>query len=321
MLSGKYTVSLKKLVSEFNLEELYLPADSEKIIISTSEVNRPGLHLSGFYQDFEPSRIQILGNMEFSYLSSLTQNVRTARIYSLMSSRIPAVVITDSLPLFPEMMDAAKEYGVPLLRTEDQTTSFMSSAIQFLNLELAPRITRHGVLVEIYGEGVLLMGDSGVGKSETAIELVKRGHRLIADDAVELRKVSNRQIIGSSPENIRHFLEVRGIGIINVRRLFGIGAVKMTEKVDMIVNMELWNPDKMYDRMGLETEYEEILGVRIPSLTIPIKPGRNTSILLEVAAMNNRQKRMGYNAAEELIKGLETGSRTDTLDTKDWDLR
>ncbi len=319
-MSSNYTVPLKKFIKECSLEALYLPADAENIMISTAEVNRPGLHLSGFYQDFEPSRIQILGNMEFSYLTSLPQPTRQARIHSLLASKIPALVVTNGLTPFPALLAAAKEHEIPLLRTEDHTTAFMFNAIQYLNLELAPRITRHGVLVEIYGEGILLLGDSGIGKSETAIELVKRGHRLIADDAVELKRISARQIVGASPENIRHFLELRGIGIINARRLFGIGAVKLTEKVDLIVQMELWDPDKVYDRMGIDTEYEEILGVKIPSLTLPVKPGRNLGILLEVAAMNNRQKRMGYNAAVELMKHLGMETDEAALDTKDWDL-
>ena len=202
------------------------------------------------------------------------------------------------------MMKYAKRYEVPILRTNETTSTFMSSLNALLNVELAPRITRHGVLVEVYGEGILLLGESGVGKSETAIELVKRGHRLIADDAVEIRRVSNRTLVGSSPENIRHFVELRGIGIINARRIFGMGSVKVTEKIDMIIQLELWDQNKVYDRMGMENEYTSILGLKIPSLTIPVKPGRNLAIIIEVAAMNNRQKKMGYNAAQELLEKL-----------------
>ena len=212
--------------------------------------------------------------------------------------------ITRELPYFAEMLELAKEYEVPLLRSKESTSNFMSGLIAFLNLNLAPRITRHGVLIEIYGEGVFITGESGVGKSETAIELVKRGHRLVADDAVEIKKVSNISLVGSSPDNIRHFLELRGIGIINARRLFGMGAVKLTEKIDLIVEMELWNPEKVYDRMGVDNQYTSILGVKVPSLTIPVKPGRNLAVILEVAAMNNRQKKMGYNAAQELLDKL-----------------
>ena len=209
------------------------------------------------------------------------------------------------------MLELAKEYEVPLLRSKESTSNFMSGLIAFLNLTLAPRITRHGVLIEIYGEGVFITGESGVGKSETAIELVKRGHRLVADDAVEIRKVSNISLVGSSPDNIRHFLELRGIGIINARRLFGIGAVKMTEKLDLVVELEQWNPEKIYDRMGVDTEYVSLLGVKVPSLTIPVKPGRNLAVILEVAAMNNRQKKMGYNAAQELLNrlGMESDAK------------
>ena len=317
---AQYTVTLKKLIKELSLEAVYLPKDEEQLFIYSAEVNRPGLHLSGFVEYFEPSRVQITGKMEFAYLESLEPSVRKERIFSLFSKKIPALVVTRSLPVFPEMIDAAKLYEVPILRTADPTSSFMSSLISILNVELAPRITRHGVLVEVYGEGMLLLGESGVGKSETAVELVKRGHRLIADDAVEIRKVSNRTLVGTSPENIRHFLEMRGVGIINALRLFGMGAVKVTEKVDLIVQLEIWDPTKTYDRMGMENEYLNILGVDIPTITIPVKPGRNLAIILEVAAMNNRQKKMGYNAAQELMQRLGMVSPEPDVPTKNWDL-
>ena len=198
----------------------------------------------------------------------------------------------------------ASRYAVPLLKSADSTSNIVSSLVALLNVELAPRITRHGVLVEVYGEGILLVGDSGVGKSETAIELIKRGHRLIADDAVEIRRVSSKSLVGQSPENIRHFIELRGIGIINARRIFGMGAVKLSEKIDMCINLEIWDSSKVYDRMGIDSEYTEILGIRVPVMTIPVKPGRNLAIIIEVAAMNNRQKKMGYNAAHELLSAL-----------------
>ncbi len=242
--------------------------------------------------------------MEFAYLSTIDEKTRYQRLEALFSQNLPALVITRELPYFDEMLELAKKYGLPLLRSKESTSNFISGLIAFLNLNLAPRITRHGVLIEIYGEGVLILGESGVGKSETAIELIKRGHRIVADDAVEIRKVSNISLVGSSPENIRHFLELRGIGIINARRLFGMGAVKMTEKIDLIVEMEPWNPEKTYDRMGVDNEVISILGVKVPSLTIPVKPGRNLAVILEVAAMNNRQKKMGYNAAQELLENL-----------------
>ena len=205
---------------------------------------------------------------------------------------------------YPEMMEAAKRHGVALLGTADTTSSLVAALVSYMNVELAPRVTRHGVLVEVYGEGILLVGDSGVGKSETAIELIKRGHRLIADDAVEIRRVSKKSLVGTAPENIRHFIELRGIGIINARRIFGMGAVKLTEKIDMVINLEIWDKTKVYDRMGMENEYTEILGLRVPVLTIPVKPGRNLAVIIEVAAMNNRQKKMGYNAAKELLQNL-----------------
>jgi HPr kinase/phosphorylase len=251
--------------------------------------------------------------MEFAYLATVDEEVRRERIELLVSQKLPAMVITRELPYFPEMLEIAEKYQVPLLRSKDSTSNFMASLIAFLNLNLAPRITRHGVLIEIYGEGVFITGESGVGKSETAIELVKRGHRLVADDAVEIRKVSNISLVGSSPDNIRHFLELRGIGIINARRLFGMGAVKITEKIDLVVEMELWNPEKVYDRMGVDTQFMSILGVKVPSLTIPVKPGRNLAVILEVAAMNNRQKKMGYNAAQELLDRL--GMESDAKET------
>lgn len=303
-MAERFKVSLDKIISEFNLESIYLPKKAEEIMIDENDVNRPGLQLMGFYEYFNPERIQIIGKMEFAYLSTIDEDTRYQRIEALFSQKLPALVITRELPYFDEMLELAKKYSLPLLRSKESTSNFMSGLIAFLNLNLAPRITRHGVLIEIYGEGVLILGESGVGKSETAIELIKRGHRIVADDAVEIRKVSNISLVGSSPENIRHFLELRGIGIINARRLFGMGAVKMTEKIDLIVEMELWNPEKTYDRMGVDNEVISILGVKVPSLTIPVKPGRNLAVILEVAAMNNRQKKMGYNAAQELLDKL-----------------
>ena len=303
-MAGKFTVSLGKIIDEFHLETIYMPKDPAEILIDENDVTRPGLQLMGFYEYFNPERMQIIGKMEFAYLSTIDEETHTQRLDALMSRHIPALIIARELPYFSEMLDLAKKYEVPLLRSKESTSNFISGLIAFLNLNLAPRITRHGVLIEIYGEGVFITGESGVGKSETAIELVKRGHRLVADDAVEIRKVSNISLVGSSPDNIRHFLELRGIGIINARRLFGIGAVKNTEKIELIVEMEQWNPEKIYDRMGVDTQFATILGVKIPMLTIPVKPGRNLAVILEVAAMNNRQKKMGYNAAAELLDQL-----------------
>jgi HPr kinase/phosphorylase len=304
IMADNFKVSLQKLIDEFKLEAIYIHKDANDLMIDENDVNRPGLQLMGFYEYFNPERIQIIGKMEFAYLSTIDEKTRRERLQLLFAQRIPALIITRELPYFAEMLELAKEYEVPLLRSKESTSNFIAGLIAFLNLTLAPRITRHGVLIEIYGEGVFITGESGVGKSETAIELVKRGHRLVADDAVEIRKVSNISLVGSSPDNIRHFLELRGIGIINARRLFGIGAVKMTEKIDLVVELEQWNSEKVYDRMGVDTEFVSLLGVKIPSLTIPVKPGRNLAVILEVAAMNNRQKKMGYNAARELLNRL-----------------
>lgn len=311
IMAEKFKVSLQKVIDEFKLETIYIHKDANELMIEENDVNRPGLQLMGFYEYFNPERIQIIGKMEFAYLSTIDETTRLERLDMLFSKHIPALIITRELPYFAEMLEFAKQYEVPLLRSKESTSNFMSGLIAFLNLNLAPRITRHGVLIEIYGEGVFITGESGVGKSETAIELVKRGHRLVADDAVEIRKVSNISLVGSSPDNIRHFLELRGIGIINVRRLFGIGAVKMTEKIDLVVELEQWNSEKVYDRMGVDTECVSLLGVKIPLLNIPVKPGRNLAVILEVAAMNNRQKKMGYNAAQELLSqlGMESDAK------------
>ena len=312
-MADNFKVSLRKVIDEFKLEVIYIHKDANEVMIEENDVNRPGLQLMGFYEYFNPERIQIIGKMEFAYLSTIDEKTRRERLQLLFAQRIPALIITRELPYFAEMLELAKEYEVPLLRSKESTSNFMSGLIAYLNLTLAPRITRHGVLIEIYGEGVFITGESGVGKSETAIELVKRGHRLVADDAVEIRKVSNISLVGSSPDNIRHFLELRGIGIINARRLFGIGAVKMTEKIDLVIELEQWNSEKVYDRIGVDTEYVSLLGVKIPSLTIPVKPGRNLAVILEVAAMNNRQKKMGYNAARELLNRL--GMESDAKET------
>ena len=308
-METKYTIPLSKLISEFQLEEIYLPKSADEIMISSTEVSRPGLALSGFLEVFEPFRIQIIGKAEHQYLCELSDEDRKNRMENFIKLEPAAIVVTTGLDIFAELLEYTKQYKVPLLRTNDRTSAFMAAIIASLNTHLGPRITRSGVLVEVYGEGMLILGDSGIGKSETAIELVKRGHRLIADDAVEIKRVSSKTLVGTAPEIIRHYIELRGIGIVDVRRLFGMGAVKQTERIDMAVKLEPWDSQKMYDRFGLTEEYEDILGIRVPSLTIPVKPGRNLAIILEIAAMNNRQKKMGYNTAEEfnkrLLEGLE----------------
>ena len=299
-----FTVSLAKIISEFSLETLNMPANPEKIQISTTEVNRPGLHMAGYFEFFDEKRIQIIGKSEESFLLRFTPEKAEKRLKEFFSHKPAAVVICRNMQVDEVYAKTAAEYGVPLLRTAETTSDFTSALIAFLNLNLAPRVTRHGVLVEVYGEGILLLGESGVGKSETAIELIKRGHRLIADDAVEIRRVSNKSLVGTAPDNIRHFIELRGIGIINASRIFGAGAVKITEKIDLIINLEIWDVNKVYDRMGLDNQTTEILGLDIPSLTIPVKPGRNLAVIIEVAAMNSRQKKLGYNAAQDLLKRL-----------------
>ncbi len=298
------TIELSRIIKEFSLEVLNMPSPAETIMIGSAETNRPGLHLAGYYEFFDNTRIQILGMNEIGYLKNFNKDELEKCIGEFFAKKPAAVIVARNLiddPIYAEM---AAEHGVPLMVTKDATSSFEAALIAFLNLHLAPRITRHGVLVEVYGEGILLLGESGVGKSETAIELVKRGHRLIADDAVEIRRVSNKSLVGTAPDNIRHFIELRGIGIINASRIFGVGAVKLTEKIDLVISMEPWDTNKTYDRMGLDNQTMEILGLNIPSLTIPVKPGRNLAVIIEVAAMNSRQKKLGYNAAEDLLNKL-----------------
>lgn len=299
-----FSVSLAKIIKELSLEEIFIPKNPEEILISSNEINRPGLQLAGYFEYFDARRIQIFGISEISFLKSIEISRAHEIMDSYLSKKPAALVIARGLELDEDYIKMAEKYGVPILATKDTTSGFASALIAFLNLQLAPRITRHGVLVEVYGEGILLLGESGVGKSETAIELVKRGHRLIADDAVEIRRVSNKSLVGSAPDNIRHFIELRGIGIINASRIFGVGAVKLTEKIDLVINMEHWDSNKNYDRMGLEDQTTEILGLDIPSMTIPVKPGRNLAVIIEVASMNSRQKKMGYNAAQDLLKRL-----------------
>lgn len=304
-MATAYTVRLPKLVEGFKLETIYSPCALSEVIIDTSEVNRPAIQFCGFYEFFDPKRIQIIGKTELAFLNSLEEEKMQEAVDYFFSKKPVLAVITWNLDVPEKMLMAAKKYEVPILRATENTSEFTAGLIQTLNTVLAPRITRHGVLVEVYGEGILLFGESGVGKSETAIELIKRGHRLIADDAVEIRRVSKSTLVGTSPENIRHFMELRGVGVINARSLFGMGAVRTTEKLDMVIQLEPWDNDKVYDRIG-DTDFKtKILGVEVPLLTIPVKPGRNLAVIIEVAAMNNRQKRMGQYAAKELMEKLE----------------
>ena len=299
-----YTIPLSKIIHELQLETAFLPKSADDILIQSIDVVRPGMELNGYHEYFDPNRIAVLGRAEMYMLESLKPERRAMALDSYLSLKPPAVIVARGIDPGKDFMEIAETYHVPVLRTTESTSNVVASLVAYLNVELAPRITRHGVLVEVYGEGILLVGDSGVGKSETAIELIKRGHRLIADDAVEIRRVSSKSLVGQSPENIRHFIELRGIGIINARRIFGMGAVKLQEKIDMCINLEIWDATKVYDRMGMDSEYTEILGIKVPVMTIPVKPGRNLAIIIEVAAMNNRQKKMGYNAAYELLSAL-----------------
>ncbi len=303
-MDENYSVELSKIIDEFDLETIYLPDLPENIMVECTRVNRPGLQLVGYYDHYEQARLQIIGTVEHAYLEQLTSEERYKRLEDFFRSQPAGVIVTTSIRLGDYTEELAAKYRVPLMRTPVRTSDFMAALIAYLNVQLGPRITRHGVLVEVYGEGVLLLGDSGVGKSETAIELIKRGHRLIADDAVEIKKVSATTLVGRAPEIIRHYVELRGIGIVDVRRLFGMGAVKETEKIDLVINLEPWQEGKMYDRLGLDEQTTEILGISVPSIVLPVSPGRNISVVIEVAAMNNRQKRMGYNTAQEFNKRL-----------------
>ena len=297
-MRSKYSVKLKKIIERHGgITALHLASDYEDAMVTTSDVNRPALQLTGFYDYFDPSRIQIIGRVESTYLDCLSPEERRRTFERFMQHDIAALVICHGVSPFPECIE---EYDRSVFITDEDTSEFQADLIHSLQKYLAPRVTVHGVLVEIYGEGVLLMGDSGIGKSETALELIKRGHRLIADDAVEIRRVSRHSLIGSAPELIRYYMELRGIGVVNVRHLFGMGAVKPESNVDLVIQMEPWDNNKAYDRLGLTNESTSFVGVEIPQVTIPVRPGRNLAVIMELAAMNNRQKKMGYNAAAAL---------------------
>lgn len=297
-----YSVPLKTLVEEFHLHIAYASTDFDKIRITVADVARPGLQLAGYFDHYEPMRLQLLGNVEMSYIEKLSPRDRAIIFDRLFSYKCPALIIARGLAPHPECLQMAKKHNITVLSCAETTSTVGSALITYLKNALAPRVTRHGVLVEVYGEGILLMGDSGIGKSEAAVELLKRGHRLIADDAVEIRKISNNTLVGSAPELIRNYIELRGIGIINVAKLFGMGAVRMENEINLVVNIVPWNTMEVYDRLGLEDQYMELLDVKVPMNTIPITPGRNLAMILEVAAMNNRQKKMGYNAAVEFTE-------------------
>ncbi|MFR6065599.1 MAG: HPr(Ser) kinase/phosphatase [Eubacterium sp.] len=303
-MSEPYSVSLQKIIDAHSLEVVHLPKSAEEILIKTNEVNRPGIVLTGYVDYFDPLRIQILGWTELGFLQNMSREKQITALSNWLELQPAAAVITRGLEVPDYFVKLFEKYDVPLLKTSEETSPFLANLIQYLNASLAPRITRHGVLCEVYGEGVLIIGESGAGKSETAVELIKRGHRLIADDAVEIRRTDANTLLGSSPNNIRHFIELRGIGIINARRLFGMGSVKDTEKINMVIRLEPWESGKAYDRLGIDNEYTKILDVKVPVITVPVNPGRNLAVIIETAAMNNRQKKMGYNPARELMISL-----------------
>ena len=279
--------------------------DTDTINITQADVNRPALQLSGFYDHFDNERVQIIGYVENAYLESLDKNTRIERYRQLLSSSIPCIVFCRDLEPEFEFLEIAIKYSVPVLQSKEPTSAVMAEIIRWQNVELAPMISIHGVLVDVYGEGVLIMGESGIGKSEAALELIKRGHRLISDDVVEIRKVSNDTLIGRSPDITKYFIELRGIGIIDVKTLYGVERVKETQGIDMVIKLEEWNRDKDYDRLGLEDEYTEFLGNKVICHSIPVRPGRNLAVIVETAAVNCRQKKMGYNAAKELYRRFQ----------------
>lgn len=303
MTSQKF-VKLGKIIEEFDLEVLCGGKNYENFPIRADDINRPALQLTGFFDYYDTTRLQVLAKVEMTYLEKLSSEARRESFEGLLSRPVPALIITRNMDPFPECLEIAQKYDRTILRTKDVASTFIPELLNSLKTHLAARITRHGVLVEVYGEGVLIMGESGVGKSETAIELVKRGHRLVADDAVEIRTVGSR-IIGAAPALIRHYIELRGIGVVDVRQLFGMSAVRDEQDIDMVVNLELWNEGAFYDRLGTNEEFTTILDKKIPVVTIPVKTGRNLAIIVEVAAMNNRHKKMGYNAAQEFSNQLD----------------
>ena len=299
-----YSVLLATLVKDFHLEVAFASTDYNAIRLTVEDVARPGLQLAGYFDHFEPMRLQIMGNVEMSYLEKLPRQDRAVVFDRLFSYKFPALLISRGIQPDDLCLAMAKKHNVTVLGSSEATGAVVTETISYLKSSLAPRVTRHGVLVEVYGEGILLMGDSGIGKSEAAVELLKRGHRLIADDAVEIRKIDNNVLVGTAPELIRNYIELRGLGIINVAKLFGMGAVKLDNEINLVVNIVPWNTQKVYDRLGLENHHMELLGVKVPMNTIPVTPGRNLAVILEVAAMNNRQRKMGYNAALEFTERI-----------------
>ena len=305
MSEQKKSVRLGDIVREFDLEILQAGQDYENVPLRALDINRPGLPLTGFFEHFDTERLLLIGLTENTYLGGLTSQERRESFERLLAYPVPALILTRGLEPFPECMELAKKYDRTVLRSTLQTSIFMSSLISSLYNHLAPQITRSGVMMEVYGEGVLIQGESGVGKSEVAIELLKRGHRLVADDAVEIKETSRHTLIATAPELIRGYMELRGIGVIDISRLLGMGAIKLFQEIDLVVNLEPWDDKAVYDRFGLESHFTEILSVKVPATTIPVKPGRNLASIVEVAAMNNRNRKMGHNAAQELTNRMD----------------
>lgn len=301
-----YSVALKEIVKEFALHVEYAATDYDRIRLTVVDLSRPGLQLAGYFDHFEPMRLQVIGNVELSYLSKLSPAERAITFDRLFSYKIPALLIARDVQPDRECLAMAAKHNITILRSRETTSTIVSGIITYLNAALASRITRHGVLMEVYGEGILLIGESGIGKSEAAVELLKRGHRLIADDAVEIKRISGNSLVGTAPSLIRNYIELRGIGIVNVAKLFGMGAVKEENIINLVVNIVPWKTHEVYDRLGLEDQYMDILGVKVPMYTIPITPGRNLAVILEVAAMNNRQRKMGYNSALEFTEQINS---------------
>ncbi len=300
------SVSVAKLAEKMKLENLIPEIDISKKKIVTTEINRPALQLTGYFDYFDAERLQVIGYVEYTYLEHLTRERKREVYEQLLATKIPCLIYTTRTEPDLDMFELAKKYQVPIFATKKATSAFMAEVIRWLNVELAPCITIHGVLVDVYGEGILIMGESGIGKSEAALELIKRGHRLITDDVVEIRRVSDETLIGTSPDITRHFIELRGIGIIDVKTLFGVESVKNTSSIDLVIKLEEWSRDKEYDRMGLEEEYVEFLGNKVVCHSLPIRPGRNLAVIVESAAVNHRQKKMGYNAARELYNRFQS---------------
>ena len=298
-------VKLKKLIDKMKLENLTPEIDYSKIKIAHPEINRPALQLAGFFDHFSNDRVQIIGNVEYAYTASMCQDAKLHVYEEIFKRKIPCIVYARNLMPDEEVKALAVQYGVPLLSTGKTTSDLMAEVIRWLKVELAPTISIHGVLVDVFGEGVLIMGESGIGKSEAALELIKRGHRLVTDDVVEIRKVSDATLVGTAPDITRHMIELRGIGILDVKALFGAESVKNTQNIDMVINLEDWDKDKEYDRMGLDEQYTEFLGNKVVCHNIPIRPGRNLAVIVESAAVNYRQKKMGYNAAQELYNRVQ----------------